>query len=189
MFHYVAVADAGVVDLTESDNESVVVVEEVDDDDELPDDELPDRRTISGVIVGRPVPKAQPKYTSKGGKNGNGRYFSPTQAKQNAIAKKLRANRREDRDDSGPLHGAVYVKVNFYYRADDESQLGKAYMEMVDVDNLQKLILDAMKQADFFGDDSQVFAVDARKRYCLNFDRNFSHTSYEVREVRCFEGY
>ena len=177
MFHYV---EGQHIDLTGSDDESVVQPVQVAQQQVV----VPRGRRITGEIQGRPIPKAQPKWTRFGGRGGHGRYYCPSYARQCKIGDQMIANRLTSFTNTpGPLRGPVSVRVTFYYRATNASQLGMPYMKKPDLDNLQKLLFDAMKQADFFVDDSQVCSINASKRYCPAFGpNNVPSTFYHVYE-------
>jgi len=175
MFHFRG-NNGGVVDLTQSDDESVDG--QVDAEQEIA--VLGNRRKISGIIDGRPRPQAQRIYIKgKGGKKG--RYVDPSAQHKRKVRKQLRDNRVADGDHTGPLSGPVGLMVTFWFRASQASQCGQPHTKRPDIDNLQKLLFDAMNQAGFFEDDCKVATVSISKRYCLELGTE-GHTTYYVYE-------
>lgn len=183
MFHY-HVPVGEVIDLrSDSDDDSIEIVPQpqVLAVDHLAPNWLPLRR-VRGEIEEKPVPKSAMKYNRRMN-NGRGGYYYPSTAAQIRVANAIRANRLLDHYDvPGPIPGPLTVRVTFYYRATRLSQLGKPYIKKPDLDNLQKLLFDAMKHADVFEDDMQLYNISAVKKYCRIWGaENRDHTMYSVR--------
>lgn len=124
------------------------------------------KRTISFTIPGKPQPQLRPRFTGRGGYV---RTYDPAKCK---AAKKIISDVATmtafDCGLAQPLTGAISVEVIFSMpipksvRADT----GDPHVKKPDLDNLLKLVLDAITDSGaIWADDSQVVAVSAHKMY------------------------
>jgi Holliday junction resolvase RusA-like endonuclease len=103
--------------------------------------------TYTLIIPGDPVPKGRPRLV-------NGRVYTPPRTKEAekaiwayAAAKKIK-----------PLDGPIKVTIHFTLRPHANGRPRK-----VDLDNLVKLVLDALN-GKAWHDDSQIYEITASKR-------------------------
>ena len=162
------------IEIDGSDTESVASIDPAAQEQ----NEVDQRRYIHGSIARRPDAQVQRRTVIR---NGRTHFYDPSAAPKRQVVNILRHNRVADGDETGPLVGPVTVIVTFWFQATQLHQLGQLYTNTPDIDNLQKFLYDAMKQADFFGDDSQIVRASVVKRYCSEMGaENYSHTTYNV---------
>jgi Holliday junction resolvase RusA-like endonuclease len=92
------------------------------------------------TLHGRPTPKARPRPGARG------RYYVPSQAEQEALALSMRQYR-------GKFIRGDLLSVTIEFHFDGGARPG-------DIDNLEKLVLDAMQDAEVFPNDMQIVHVE-----------------------------
>lgn len=107
------------------------------------------------IIRGKPVPKGRPRATIKAGKVV---LYTPTTTKkaEESIQKQLQNQETEK------IKGLVGLQLHFFIYCSKEKQYIDCVRKRPDIDNLTKLVMDALKGI-LYEDDSQVAVIHASK--------------------------
>ena len=115
------------------------------------------------TIFGQPVGKARPRFTR------TGHTYTPQGTKD--YEELVRYTFVSGYPKAKPIENAVRVKIIAYFKIPDSYSLkkhneliGKYYTKKSDVDNIAKIILDALNGVAYY-DDKQVVKLEVIKKY------------------------
>lgn len=134
---------------------------------------------ISFFVEGEPKgqPRGRAVIRGKGPKAHAGIY-SPTKGPHIPWVNAVQISANTHRP-SEPIQGPLHVNLDFYFSrpkchfgtgrnaGEIKGSAPSAYIIKPDIDNLAKLILDALTRAGFWNDDTQVVTLNAKKSYKL----------------------
>jgi Holliday junction resolvase RusA-like endonuclease len=110
-------------------------------------------------IMGHPRPQPRPRFV-------NGRVISTADANAKVWrAAVMNAANRLHGMSSIPLKGPLQFSMAFVFPTPKEDRHGKPHTQVPDVDNLAKLILDAMQDAGVLENDSAVSSMELSKSW------------------------
>lgn len=118
---------------------------------------------IAFVIDGLPIPKGRPRMSR------SGHAFTPAKTRKAEQAFQLQANRHKPEQ---PLLGNIKIELAFNFaipksytkKKKEMALLGVMPVSRADLDNLIKMVCDAMNKV-FFKDDRQIVSIRAEKLY------------------------
>ena len=115
------------------------------------------------TIFGQPVGKARPRFTR------TGHTYTPQATKD--YEELVRYTFVSGYPKAKPIENAVRVKITAYFKIPDSYSskkhnelIGKYYTKKSDVDNIAKIILDALNGLAYY-DDKQVVKLEVIKKY------------------------
>ena len=128
------------------------------------------------TIFGQPVGKARPRFTH------TGHTYTPQATKD--YEELVRYTFISGYPKAKPIEGAVRAKITAYIKIPDSYSLkrrneliGKYYTKKSDVDNIAKIILDALNGL-AYNDDKQVVKLEVIKKYASE-----GYTEIEMEEI------
>ena len=120
------------------------------------------------------VPKAQPR--TRKGKYGN--IYNPNTA--DAWKEAIQVYFLKERKKT--LLGPVSIEVAFYFYSPSETLRKKPHTAKPDIDNLMKVVMDALKTIEIYKDDCQVYIQTALKFWTS--DKELEGANIMVAEVK-----
>lgn len=132
------------------------------------------------MVVGAPVPKGRPKFSTR-----NGFITAYTPAKTRNAEKDIEDAFKAEFPNHKPLDGPIRVRLHFWMpipsslsQKKKQAIKGTFHSKKPDLDNLVKLVTDALNGV-AWKDDNQIVKVEACKTYCYGNPGTF----IEVEEV------
>ena len=132
-----------------------------------------------GMLSGPPVAMGRPRITK------TGRAYTPETSRSYKDSA-IKALRSSCGDDWSPLDGCLRISITFIHprtknlhlKAGELSQGRIWRAKKPDIDNLLKMVLDCITQADIWIDDNRVVSLSCEDMYCgVNED---AHTLFSI---------
>jgi Holliday junction resolvase RusA-like endonuclease len=109
------------------------------------------------IVYGRPKPCERPRFSAKTKRTFNSKTYTD--------AKKAFRDKAKVTAPFSPPDGPVHLSIDFLFPLPKKGKSpGDPYMATPDIDNLEKLVLDALNGL-YYDDDRQVISLVASKRY------------------------
>ena len=110
------------------------------------------------IVEGEPVPKGRPKFATRG------KFVHTYTPPKTRIATQEFQKQAKPYAPKEPLQGPLKIMINFFKKKPTSYKADALWTKKPDIDNLVKLVLDAMNKI-FFKDDSQIVCLVSTKSF------------------------
>ena len=130
---------------------------------------------ITGTLLFDQIPKSTAQMKRVNHRTGQFFYSKAQEEALRAYERQLFQYRPKE-----PIHGPIYLSLEFSYGTKDKKKQGKLKTTRGDCDNICKACIDVMTTLGFWDDDAQIAILRIEKGWN---DREDARVDFEVREV------